>query len=161
MQKRLDALSESSFRFPCGDENGNGYYIAQGFQDYYRGYGNHLGLDINGVGGGNTDFGDPIYSIGDGIVAQAENEDYLSVYYKYNGKIIKAVYYHCKDIYPKAGDFVAKGEKIATIGNSNGIYWAHLHLELIKDTTVWAGFYGAPNGKFFDPIDLLPFYGKK
>ncbi|MCF6240129.1 MAG: M23 family metallopeptidase [Bacteroidales bacterium] len=153
-------MPETAFRFPCSDELGHGYYIAQGFQDSIHGDGAHLGLDINGLGGGNSDLGDTIYSIGDGIVANTYDTDYLSIYYKYKGKVVKALYYHCKDIFPKAGDFVSKGEAIATIGNSDGMYLAHLHFELMKDTSIDAGFYGFPEGKFYDPIDVLPFYNK-
>ncbi len=155
----VDTLSETSLRFPCGDEVGHGYYIAQGFQDDRRGDGTHLGLDINGVGGGNSDLGDTIYSIGNGIVAKAEVDCYLAVYYKYKGKAIKALYYHCLAIFPKTGDYVAKGEPIATIGDI-GADLAHLHFELIKDTNIICGFYGYPEDDFYDPMEVLPFYKK-
>ena len=121
-------LPETGFRFPCGDELGHGYYIAQGFQDSVRGDGTHLALDINGLGGGNTDLGDTIYSIGYGIVALVEDYDYLAIYYKYEGRIIKTVYYHCNEMFCKNGDLIPKGYPIATIGNSDGAWLAHLHL---------------------------------
>ncbi len=160
LQYKLDRLKETTFRFPCGDSVGTGYYIAQGFQDNINGCGDHLGLDINGLGGGDTDLGDTIYSIGYGIVAQADSSDYLAIYYKHHGKIIKTVYYHCKEIFYKAGDLIPKGYPIATIGNSDGIYLAHLHLEIITDTIISCGFYGEPKG-FIDPIEILPFHEKK
>lgn len=159
LQLKLQQLPETVFRFPVGDPIGHGYYISQGFLDTINGYGNHLGIDINGLKGGDTDLGDTIYSIGSGIVAAAEEYEYLAVYYKYNTKIVKAVYFHCNEVFPKSGDNVAKGEPIATIGNSDGIYYAHLHFEIFKDTLLTAGFYGDSAG-FYNPVKVLPFYSK-
>ncbi|RLD77658.1 MAG: hypothetical protein DRJ10_11575, partial [Bacteroidetes bacterium] len=36
---KFSMLPETTFRFPCGDSIGNGYYIAQGFQDSINGDG--------------------------------------------------------------------------------------------------------------------------
>ena len=57
-----------SFDFPVGPPNAKGYYNAQPF-----GKNDHLGEDWNGRKGGNSDLGDPIYSIADGIVVFAED----------------------------------------------------------------------------------------
>ncbi|NOY00904.1 MAG: M23 family metallopeptidase, partial [Verrucomicrobia bacterium] len=51
------------FDYPVGKPNATGYYKARGF--YPNG---HLGEDWNGRGGGNTDQGDPVYSIAHGVV---------------------------------------------------------------------------------------------
>ena len=56
------------FDYPVGTADGHGYYNAQGFADN-----DHLGDDWNGIGGGNTDFGDPIYAIANGRVKAAED----------------------------------------------------------------------------------------
>ena len=56
------------FDFPVGKPDAQGYYNAQSFTKN-----NHLGDDWNGVGGGNTDLGDPIYSIAHGYVSFSEN----------------------------------------------------------------------------------------
>ena len=157
---KFSILPETTFRFPCGDSIGNGYYIAQGFQDSINGDGTHLALDINGIGGGNTDLGDTIYSIGFGIVEQADDVDYLTIFYKYQNKIIKVLYYHCKETLVNENDLIPKGFPIATIGNSNGVYLAHLHLEIMSDISLTGNFYGDPKG-FIDPIELLPFHENK
>jgi len=54
------------FDFPVGKPDARGYYKARGFRPN-----GHLGEDWDGVGGGDTDLGDPIYSIGDGVVVFA------------------------------------------------------------------------------------------
>ncbi len=57
-----------SFDFPVGAPNAKNYYNAQKF-----GKNHHLGDDWNGKGGGNTDLGDPVYAISDGIVSSSED----------------------------------------------------------------------------------------
>lgn len=64
-QSRIPEFSSEniarSFDYPVGKPPGNGYYIAQKFQENA-----HLGEDWNAVTGGNTDLGDPIYAIANG-----------------------------------------------------------------------------------------------
>jgi len=162
LKSRLNMLEEKPFRFPVGDKFGHGYYIAQDFQDPKMYNGTHLGIDISGIGKYNSDLGDTIYSINDGIVCMVANDktEYISVYHKYKGKFIKAIYMHCLKVFPNDRDFVARGEAIALIGNSEGNYAAHLHLEIATDTTKWFGAYGWPDG-YMDPMEILPYYTKK
>ena len=56
------------FDFPVGKPDGQGYYMARGFRS--RG---HLGEDWDGIGGGDTDLGDPIYAIARGVVILSED----------------------------------------------------------------------------------------
>lgn len=155
---KISMLPETSFRFPCGDTIGNGYYIANRLLYSHAWQGFHCGIDISGYPGGDSDLGDPIYSIGYGIVAYADSTEYIAIYYKYNGVIIKVVYYHCQEVFYKAGDIVEKSAVIATIGNSNGAYKAHLHLEMLSDTTIFFGGYSDNLKGILNPEYILPFY---
>src|SRR5439155_21319739 len=56
------------FDFPIGKPDAEGYYKARGFRS--RG---HLGEHWDGVRGGDTDLGDPIYSVADGLVVFARD----------------------------------------------------------------------------------------
>src|SRR5437870_12283460 len=49
------------FDFPLGSENGAMSYNAQRFTENH-----HLGDDLNGIGGEDSDLGDPIYAVADG-----------------------------------------------------------------------------------------------
>ena len=122
------------FDYPVGKPNANGYYNAQVF-----GSNSHLGDDWNGKSGGNSDLGDPIYSIGNGFVSEVKDygggwgkviriihaiEKADSLY------IVESLYAHCDTIITAENEFIKRGTKIATIGNCDGIYNAHLHLEI-------------------------------
>ncbi len=121
----------NGFDFPVGKPDAKEYYNAQKFKEN-----NHLGEDWNGKGGGNTDLGDPIYSISNGYVSYADNVGggwgnvIRVVHYLNDEEMIESLYAHCDTILVEEGDFVSKGQQIGTIGNNNGQYLAHLHFEL-------------------------------
>jgi murein DD-endopeptidase MepM/ murein hydrolase activator NlpD len=130
----------NGFDFPVGKPEAQGYYKARGFRS-----GGHLGEDWDGVGGGDTDLGDPIYSIGDGVVVFARdchmgwgNVVIVRHAYKEGGAIknIDSLYGHLDSILVQRGQRVARGEKIATMGAAHGLYDAHLHLEIRKNITI-------------------------
>lgn len=121
----------NGFDFPVGKPNANGYYNAQKFTEN-----DHLGDDWNGVGGGNSDMGDSVYSIANGYVSFAENINggwgnvIRIIHYIDENRQVESLYAHCKKITVKKGDFIEKGTLIGTIGNNDGQYWAHLHFEI-------------------------------
>lgn len=120
----------NGFDYPVGKPNANGYFNAQKFQEN-----NHLGDDWNGVGGGNSDLGDPIYAITNGYISEAKDYkggwgNVVRIVHLHNNKLYESLYAHCDSLFAEPNTFVKKGEQIGTIGNCNGTYYAHLHLEL-------------------------------
>jgi len=146
-----------AFDFPVGKPDAKQYYNAQPF-----GENNHLGDDWNGTGGGNTDLGDPIYAIANGYVKFAE--DYGAgwgnivriVHFLPDGEVYESFYAHCDTILVEAGNWVKRGEQIGTIGNADGIYYAHLHFEMRADTSLpVGGGYSANTTGYLDPTEFI------
>lgn len=122
------------FDFPVGKPNAKGYFKAQNFGENM-----HLGEDWNGVGGGNTDLGDPVYSIANGLVTFSRDVccgwgNVIRVIHRLPDhpefRYIESIYAHLHNINVKAGDLIKCGQQIGTIGNADGRYSAHLHLEM-------------------------------
>ena len=117
------------FDFPVGAPDAQGYRDAQPF-----GENNHSGEDWNGKNGGDTDLGDPIYAIANGWVSEAENQgggwcNVMRIIHLNDGSLIESLYAHNEIMLKKKGDWVYRGEQIATIGKCAN-YYAHLHFEL-------------------------------
>ena len=117
------------FDFPVGAPNAKGYRDAQPF-----GENNHSGEDWNGNNGGNSDLGDPIYAIANGWVSEAEDKgggwcNVMRVIHLVEGSYVESLYAHNNTMLKKRGDWVHRGEQIATIGTCSD-YYAHLHFEL-------------------------------
>ncbi len=128
------------FDFPVGKPEAQGYYKARGFRSH-----GHLGEDWDGTGGGDTDLGDPIYVIGDGVVVFARdchmgwgNVVIVRHSYRENGSVrtIDSLYGHLQTMLVKRGQSVTRGQKIATMGTAHGLYDAHLHLEIRKNLEI-------------------------
>lgn len=165
----------TGFDFPVGKPNAKGYYNAQAF-----GENDHLGDDWNGTGGGNTDLGDPIYSISEGYVTESVNfyggwGNVTRVAHAIDGQwsiengqlvkdtsrqaepyILESLYAHSQKVLVKQGDFVERGQQIATIGNAEGVYLAHLHLEIRERARMelGGGYSGDRNG-YLDPTEFI------
>jgi murein DD-endopeptidase MepM/ murein hydrolase activator NlpD len=131
------------FDFPIGNENGAFAYNAQPFTDN-----RHLGDDLNGIGGENSDQGDPVFAVADGRVIFAEeagpgwgNVIILLHAYEENGvrKFVQSYYGHVETILVERKQPVRRGEQIATIGTAEGRYWAHLHFEMREFQTPFIG----------------------
>lgn len=146
----------SQFDFPVGKPTSKGYYNAQKFREN-----DHLGEDWNGVGGGNSDLGDPIYSISNGYVHSSENigggwGNVIRIIHSYKNAYYESIYAHCDTIFIKEGQFIKRGEKIGTIGTADGTYLAHLHLE-IRDSIfmdIGAG-YSTDSKGYIDPTEFI------
>lgn len=162
-QDTLDSLFKTKpkyiankFDFPVGKPDAKGYYNAQKFTENY-----HLGDDWNGVGGGNSDLGDPIYAIANGYVTFAEDIEggwgnVVRIIHQHNGKYYESIYAHCDTILIKKGNFVSIGTQIGTIGNVNGQYYAHLHLELRNRIGMdIGGGYSKNTDGFLDPTAFI------
>jgi hypothetical protein len=148
------------FDFPIGSEHGALTYNAQPFTEN-----RHLGDDLNGIGGENSDLGDPVYAVADGQVQLAEeagegwgNVIILLHAYRENGerKYVQSYYGHIETILVEPKQNVRRGEQIATIGTANGKYWAHLHFEMREFTTrfIGPGYRDDPRG-WIDPTAFI------
>lgn len=131
----------TGFDFPVGTPNAEGYYKARGFWPN-----GHVGEDWNGKGGGNSDLGDPVYAIGEGIVVQSRDVRrgwgnviiIRHVFIDKNGsaKLLDSLYAHLDSRNVVLNQIVKRGQKIGTIGNNRGMYLAHLHFETRKNLAI-------------------------
>ncbi len=131
----------TGFDFPVGKPDSSGYYKARGFWPN-----GHLGEDWNGRGGGNTDLGDPVSCIGDGIVVQSRdvrmgwgNVIIIRHAFRDKGnkvKYVDSLYGHLNERTVVLNQRVAKGQKIGTIGTNHGMYIAHLHFEIRRNLSI-------------------------
>lgn len=131
----------SGFDFPVGAPTGTGYYKARGFWPN-----GHVGEDWNGKGGGNTDLGDPVYSIGDGIVVQSRDVrrgwgNVIIIRHVFmdknsNVKFMDSLYAHLDSRNVVLNQIVKRGQRIGAIGNNRGMYLAHLHFETRKNLAI-------------------------
>ena len=121
---------------PMGSEHGALTYNAQKFLEPNpdRG-GPHYGDDLNGIGGMNTDLGDPVFAAADGLVLYAGqpsdgwgNTIILAHRTEKEG-ILHTMYAHLDRIHVAVGSMVTRGTRIGTNGTGNDNYPAHLHLE--------------------------------
>ncbi len=149
------------FGLPVGIDNGQRYYKARG----YRPNG-HLGEDWNGVGGGNTDLGDPVYSTANGIVVYARDfragwGNVVIVRHAYaergDVRFVDSLYGHLQRILVREGQRIKRGEKVGTIGTAHGRYPAHLHFEIRKDIRVgmYRSMFPRDFRTYFDPTQFI------
>ncbi|WP_047546883.1 M23 family metallopeptidase [Psychroserpens sp. Hel_I_66] len=146
----------NGFDFPVGKPNARGYYNAQKFKEN-----NHLGDDWNGVGGGNSDLGDPIYAPANGYISEVKDYgggwgNVIKIVHLHDDKLYESLYAHCDTTLVTQNKFIKEGEQIATIGNCNGLYFAHLHIE-IRDTVglgIGPGYSRDTTG-YLNPTDFI------
>ncbi|MEG0333425.1 MAG: M23 family metallopeptidase [Akkermansia sp.] len=140
------------FDFPVGKPNADGYYKSRGLRLKSP---RHLGEDWNGAGHGDSDLGDPIYSIGHGVVTYASDArgawgNVVIVRHAFRDpkshKVLccQTLYAHLDQISVIVGQLVLRGMKVGTLGNNRGMYPAHLHAELHFNIEVNCGQQGIP-----------------
>ena len=128
------------YDYPVGSRLGALTYNAQPFFTN-----RHLGDDLNGIGGQNSDLGDPVYAITDGLVTYAgwPSDGWGNViilqHEMADGTLMQTFYGHLDTMNVPVGSLVRRGEEIGTIGAADGRYLAHLHLEIRRYPTIDVG----------------------
>ena len=162
------------FDYPVGDADAKGSYVDAASGATHEGWykatvfgekyflGIHPGEDWNGRGGGNTDYGQPVHSIGAGKVIVAEeirapwgNVVVIAHRFLDNGKerTVHSLYAHMSRIAVKKGEIVTRRQVIGAIGRDQGKqYPAHLHLEIRTDLKMPTDYWPERNGDDLEKI---------
>lgn len=148
---------------PMGSENGALVYNAQPFWEMNRNRGgHHTGDDLNGIGGMNSDLGDPVFASADGLVVYSGNPSpgwgniVVLAHRLESGAIVQTMYAHLLAIKTSHGTLVARGDPIGTVGTADGHYPAHLHFEARdSDGIDIGGGYGSTTLNRIRPSDLI------
>ncbi len=136
----VSAPVATRFDAPMGSEHAALTYNAQPFLTT-----RHLGDDINGIGGEDSDLGDPVYAAADGKVIYAGwpsdgwGNVVILLHELPDGKSIETFYGHLKQVFVPVGSIVRRGEELGSVGKGDGRYLAHLHFEIRDYSTISAG----------------------
>jgi murein DD-endopeptidase MepM/ murein hydrolase activator NlpD len=125
---------------------------------------NHLGEDWNKNTGGNTDCGEPVYAIANGVITYARDAGpgwgnvVIIEHTLPSGEKVESLYGHLLEIQTGSGE-LKRRQQIGKIGNANGRYFCHLHFELrTSDCPMWGkpgpGYAKESNG-WVDPSDFI------
>ncbi len=102
-------------------------------------YNFHVGLDIYGP------YNEPVVAADGGeVIEVGYNRSYGNYVEIQHDEDTITKYAHCAKLLVEAGQFVAKGETIATLGSTGDSTGVHVHFEIIE------------NGESIDPYPLLP-----
>lgn len=142
---------------PMGGEHGALAYNAQRFLEMNEKRGGpHLGDDLNGIGGGDSDLGDPVRSVADGLVMYAGvpspgwGGTIVVAHRLADGRTLHSMHAHLDRIEAGVGELVARGQLIGTVGTAGGLYLAHLHFEMRDSDQADIG-----PGYSFNPMNRL------
>ena len=146
------------FDAPLGSPHGAMAYNAQPFLTDQ-----HLGDDLNGIGGWDSDLGDPVYAASDGVVFYAgwPSDGWGNVitllHELPDGRMIETFYGHLDVIRVPVGKQVRRGDVIGTVGTANGRYLAHLHFEIRRfpSLDIGAGYADHPMGRMSGELSLV------
>lgn len=135
------------------------WYVALEFREN-----DHLGEDWNKNSGGNTDCGEPVFAIGNGVITYAEDAGpgwgnvVIIEHTLPSGEKVESLYGHLLEILVRSGE-VTKRQQIGMVGNANGRYLCHLHLEIrSSDCPMWGrpgGGYSSESNGWVDPSDFI------
>jgi murein DD-endopeptidase MepM/ murein hydrolase activator NlpD len=149
------------FDFPVGKPDALGYHKARGFQAN-----GHLGEDWNGNNGGDSDMGDPVCAIGNGIVVFSRdvhlgwgNVVIVRHAFYENGQLhcVDSLYGHLNNVLVSEGQSVSRGERVGTIGTAHGMYAAHLHFEIRKNLAIGMNraAFARDFSSYYDPTEFI------
>jgi murein DD-endopeptidase MepM/ murein hydrolase activator NlpD len=103
---------------------------------------------LNGIGGENSDLGDPVFAVADGEVLAARDGgagwgNVIIVLHacQENGsrRYVQSFYGHVQVMLVAPHERVRRGQQIATVGTGGGNYLAHLHFEMREFTSPFIG----------------------
>jgi murein DD-endopeptidase MepM/ murein hydrolase activator NlpD len=159
------ASTPTAIRFdaPMGSADSALVYNAQRFWEMNEArHGHHTGDDLNGIGGMNTDLGDPVFATADGLVVYTGEPSpgwgnvVIISHRTREGELLQSMYAHLLEIKVKPGELVARGRKIAAVGTANGYYPAHLHFEMRASDGIDIGAgYAADPLNHLDPMKTV------
>ena len=87
---------------------------------------------LNGIGGTNSDLGDPVFAVADGLVifaAETSAEQGKTVVLAHrtgDGRLLQSEYAGLERMAVAAGDLVPRGKALGTVGTANGHHAARL-----------------------------------
>ena len=150
------------FDFPVGKPDASGYYKARGYTPN-----GHLGEDWNGRGGGDSDYGDPIWCIGRGVVVFSDDVrvgwgNVVIIRHAYRdetGKVnmIDSLYGHLLERKVKEGQLMERGQLVGTMGSNRGMYPVHLHFEIRKNLKIGMNrsSFARDYSNYYDPTSFI------
>jgi murein DD-endopeptidase MepM/ murein hydrolase activator NlpD len=144
--------SSPRFDLPLGSTHGALVHKPRKFRDPDANGELHTGDDFDGIGGANTDLGDPVFATADGLViytgepSPSWGKTIVLAHRTPTGTRLNSLYAHLDQIHTAPGILVARGARIGTVGTASGHHPAHLHLEILAaDGVDIAGPTATPN----------------
>jgi murein DD-endopeptidase MepM/ murein hydrolase activator NlpD len=170
--ERMVIPRSEQYEAAMGTETWGYTYNAQPFNavNNQRGGGKHSGDDINGIGGENSDLADPVFAVANGLVVyRGKPSDgwgncIILAHRTPDGKILHSMYAHLLTTHVAYMSQIPRGYMIGTVGNADGNYLAHLHLEMRESDGVSPFLSGYPSLTQHDrlnPTDVIQQYMAK